>query len=78
MHNSLQYIYLFLFTACFGHPWAHHQEKITLFMRHWQLSHCMGGVWFAGWIAVAIQPADQMPPIQSDKYQCRMNTVIFS
>jgi len=30
----------------------------------------MGGVWSAGWIE--IQPADQTPPIQSDKYQCRI------
>ena len=29
----------------------------------------MGGVWSAGWIS--IQPADQTPPLQSDKYQCR-------
>jgi len=28
----------------------------------------MGGVW----------SADQTPPIQSDKYQCRIDTVIFS
>ena len=25
-----------------------------------------------------IQPADQTPPIQSDEYQCRIDTVIFS
>ena len=35
----------------------------------------MGGVWCAGWIE--IQPADQMPPILSDKYQCRKDTAIF-
>ena len=45
-------------------------------MRHWYLSLCMGGVWSAGWIATAFQPADHTPPIQSDKNQCRIDTVI--
>ena len=26
----------------------------------------------------SIQPADQTPPIQSDKYQCRIDTAVFS
>ena len=39
-------------------------------MQQWYLSLCMGGIWSAGWIA--------MPPIESDKYHCRMDTVIFS
>ena len=30
------------------------------------------------WNAVSLQPADQTPPKQSDKYQCRTNTVIYS
>ena len=38
--------------------------SITVSMRHWYLSHCMCGVWSAGWIE--IQPADKTPPIQSD------------
>ena len=67
-------IYLFHFFTCFGHPRAHHQEKMTVSMRQWYLSLCMGGVWFADWIE--IQPADRSPPIQSDKYQCRIDTVI--
>jgi hypothetical protein len=46
----LKYIYLFLFCTCFGHPSAHHQEKITVSIRHWYLSLCMGGDWSAGWI----------------------------
>ena len=73
-------IYLFHFSTCFGHPSAHHQEEITVSMRHWCLSLCMGGVWSAGCIGtlVSIQPTDQTPPIQSDKYQCRIDTVIFS
>jgi len=28
-------------------------------------------------VGVSIQPADQTPPIQSDKYQCRIDTAIF-
>jgi len=84
--------------------------EITVSMRHWYLSLCMGGVWSAGWsetptspcahhqekllylcdtgicysvwvasrllVGVKLQPADQTPPIQSDKYQCRIDTVI--
>ena len=48
--------------------------EITVFMRHWYLSLCMGGVWSAG--CIEIQPADQTPPNQNDKYQCRIETVI--
>ena len=46
-------------------------------MRHWYLSLCMDGDWSAGWI-FQIQPADLTPPTQSDKYQCRIDTAIFS
>jgi hypothetical protein len=47
-------------------------------MRHWHLSLCMAGVVrSAGWIH-STPPADQTPPIQSDKYQCSIDTVIFS
>jgi hypothetical protein len=46
-------------------------------MRHWYMSLWMGGALSAGWV-VSIQPADQAPPNQSDKYQCRIDTVIFS
>jgi len=35
------------------------------------LSLCMGGV------LSEIKPADQTPPIQSDKYQCHIDTTIF-
>ena len=57
-----------------GHSCAHHQEKIAVLVRHWYLSLCMGGVWFTGWI----QPADQTPYMQSDKYQYLTDTAIFS
>jgi len=71
------FIYLFLFSRCFGRPCAHHHEKITVSMRQWHLSLCMGAVWSAGWIET-IQPADRTPPTQSDKYQWRIDTAIFS
>jgi hypothetical protein len=64
------YIYICLFCTCFRHPSAHHQEKITVSMQQWYLSLWMGGV--------LSEPANQMPPIQSDKYQCCIDTVIFS
>jgi len=37
-------------------------------------------VWVASGLLVGlkIQPAEQTPPIQNDKYQCRIDTVIFS
>ena len=45
---------------------------------------CDTGICHSVWVAtgllvgVSLQPADQTPPIQSDKYQCRIDTVIFS
>jgi len=72
-----KYIYLCLFSTCFWHPCAHHQQKIAIFIWYWYLSLRMGGVWSAGWIE-SIQPADQMPLIQSDKCKCRIDTMIFS
>ena len=42
--------------------------EITVSMRHWYLSLCMGGVWSAGW--------SETSPIQSEKYHFRMDTVI--
>ena len=68
-------IFIF-FSTRFGHPRAHHQEKTVVSMRRWYLSLCMGSVWSAGWIEM--QPADQSPPIQSDKYQRRIDTAVFS
>jgi len=50
MHSSV-YIYLFLLSTCFGHPRAHHQEKIAVSIRNWYLPLCMGGDWSAGWIS---------------------------
>ena len=41
------FIYLFLFSTCFGHPRAHHQEKNAVSMRHWYLTLCMRGDWSA-------------------------------
>ena len=45
---------------------------------------CDTGICHSVWVATglligfSIQPTDQTPPIQSDKYQCRIGTVIFS
>ena len=49
-------------------------EKL-LYLCDTGICHSMGGDWSAGWIAN--QPADQSPPIQSDKYQCRIDTAIL-
>ena len=51
-------LYVFRATMCPS------SGEITVSMRHWHLSLCMGGVW------------SQTPPIQSDKCQCRIDTVI--
>ena len=51
-------------------------EKIAESLGNVYLSPCMDGVWSAAWIEM--QPADQTPPIQNDKYQCRIDTAIFS
>ena len=42
---------------------------LVFFTMYWWLLDC-----WLDWI----QPADQTPPIQSDKHQCRIDTVIFS
>jgi len=47
---------------------------VTVSMRHWNLSLCMGGFWSAGWSS--LQPADQTPRIKCDKYQCRIDRAI--
>ena len=45
---------------------------------------CDTGICHSAWVVsgllvgLEIQPADQSPPIHSDKYQYRMDTVIFS
>ena len=46
--------------------------EITVPMRHWYLH----SVWVASGLLVELQPADQTPPTQSDKYQCRIDTAI--
>ena len=67
-------VYLFLFSTCFGQPRAYHQEKL--------LYLCDTGICHSVWVAsgllvgVSLQPADQTPPIQSDKCQWRIDTVI--
>jgi hypothetical protein len=66
-------LYMFRTTICPS------SGEIAVSMRHWYLSLCMRGVWSAGWSYIrfsTLQPADQTPPTQSDKYQCRVDTVI--
>ena len=75
-----KYIYLYLFSTCFGHPSAHHWRRKLLYL-------CDTGICHFGWVAsgvrvvlklsISIQPADQTPTVQSDKYQCRIDTVVF-
>jgi len=48
--------------------------EIAVSMRHWYLSLCMGGVWSAG--CSSLHPAEQKPPIKSDKYQCPIDRAI--
>ena len=53
-------------------------------IRRESLYLCDTGICHSGWVAsgrlvgVKQQPADKMPPIQSEKYQCRIDTMIFS
>ena len=53
-------------------------------IRRKSLYLCYTGICHSVWVAsgllvgFSIQPADQMPPIQSDKYQCRIGTAVFS
>ena len=53
-------LYMFRTTMCPS------SGEITVSMRHWHLSLCMGGFW----------SAEQTPPIKSGKHQCRVDTVI--
>ena len=48
----------------------------SLYLRDTGICH---SVWVAYGLLVGLklQPADQTPPIQSDKYQCRIDTAIF-
>jgi len=56
---------LFTFSTCFGQLCSHHQENL--------LYLCDTGIFHSVWAAV--WSADQ-PPIQSKKYQCRIDTAI--
>jgi len=77
VHNSFGFIY-FSSLHVSGIHVPIIRRKIAVPMRHWYLSLCMVGVWSAGWIGLdSMQPADQTPPIKSDKYQCRIATAIF-
>jgi len=61
---------LYMFQA----PCAHHQEKL-MYLCNTGICHF---VWVASGLLVGVklQPADQTPPIQSDKYQCHIDKLI--
>ena len=73
--HLLQLLYMFRAAMCPS------PEELTVSMWHWYFSLCM--VCWLGW--VLFQPADQtethhnqqtrQPPIQSEKYQCRIDAV---
>ena len=48
--------------------------EVTESIRHWDFSLTMGGIWSAG--CSSLHPAEQKPPIQSEKYQCRIDRAI--
>jgi hypothetical protein len=66
---------LFHFCTCFGQPCAHHQEKL-LYLFDTGICHSLW-VAFGLLVGVSLQPAYQTLPIQSEKYQCRIDIVIF-
>ena len=49
--------------------------EITVSMRHWYLSLCMDGS-LVCWLEFHSNQQTGEPSIQSDKYQCRIDTVI--
>ena len=40
--------------------------EITVYMRHWYLSLCMGGVWSAGWIEASFTPTSRPGVTQTE------------
>ena len=46
-------------------------------MRHWYFSVFVDSEWSAGWIEFSVQPTNQSPRTQSEKYQCLIDTAIF-
>ena len=75
MHNPVSYIY---FSSL-------HVSGIHVpIIRRKLLYLCDTGICHSVWVVsglvvgFSIQPADQTPPIESDKYQSHIDTVIFS
>jgi hypothetical protein len=62
-------LYVFRATMCPS------SGEITVSMRHWYLTLFMGGIWSACWSFT--RPGWMTPPIKSDKYQWRIDTVMF-
>ena len=71
------FIYLFLFSTCFGIHVPIIGRKL-LYLCDAGICH---SVWVASGLLVglnSIQPAEQTPRVESDKYHCRIDIAIFS
>jgi len=60
--HTTSHVY-FNFPTCFRQLCVHHQENL--------LYLCDAGIFYSVWVAV--WPGE--PPVQSEKYQCRIDTV---
>jgi len=50
--------------------------ELTVSMRHWYFFHSLWvAVWSAGWDETHPNQQTRQPPIQSELYQCRIDTV---
>jgi len=71
-------IFISYFSTCFGQLCVHHQENL-LYLYDTGIFHSVWvAVWSAGWDETAQSHPNQQtrqPPIQSEKYQCRIDTV---
>jgi len=57
---------------------AHHQEKLPYLSDNEIFHSVWAALWFAGWDESS-HPNQQNrhPPIESEKYQCRIDTVVL-
>ena len=62
----------FNFSTCFGLLCAHHQENL-LYLCDTGIFH--SAIWSAGWDEIHPNQQTRQPPVQSEKYQCRIDTV---
>jgi len=74
MHTTSRYIY-FKFSTCSWQLCARHQENL-LYLCDTGIFHCVWvAVWSAGWDKSHPHEQTRQPPIQNEKYQCRIDTV---